>query len=165
MQHYIKATTLSIKYIPAEEKAWLAGFIDGEGFIGLTKQKTRESTKHAAGYHYHPYLIVTGTENHTIHNLNSITGCGHVITQTQKGNQKTAYQWKLTKYNDLLHILGQIQRHLRIKQKQCELIIQFITTRQQANIKTGRGSRGSTSFSENEEQIYQELRNLNKKGQ
>jgi hypothetical protein len=147
------------------QQSWLAGFIDGEGYIGLTKQIKRESRKQAPGYYYHPLLIVTGTEKDTITHLQSLTGCGQVVTQPrpQQGH-KTAYQWKLSKYNDLLNIFMQIKKYLKIKQKQCDLVTQFITARQQATIKTGKGSRGMTSVSTTEDDVYEQLRKLNKKG-
>lgn len=164
MQKYIKATSPSIKAMPDVDKAWLAGFIDGEGYIGMTKQIKRESTKQAPGYYYHPHLIVTGTDKEAILYLHRLTGCGRIVTQPQSQGHKTAYQWKLTKYNDLLDIFMQIKKYLKIKQKQCDLVIHFITSRQQANIVTGKGSRGTTSISRHEDEIYLELRKRNKKG-
>ncbi len=45
-----------------EEWAWLAGFVDGEGFVGLTHQIKKETKHCAASPRYHPYLIITNTD-------------------------------------------------------------------------------------------------------
>jgi len=44
-----------------KEIIWLAGFIDGEGYIGITRQRKKETSQHAASLLYHPYLIITNT--------------------------------------------------------------------------------------------------------
>ena len=62
----------------------------------------------------------------------------------------------------LKHLLEFIQPYLRIKQKQCELLLTFIDIRKNAKRIYG-PYRGATSYT-TEEEIYQELLNLNKRG-
>ncbi len=158
------STSPSIQRLTRTEMAWLAGFIDGEGFIGITRQNKRESAKEAAGIHYHAYLIITGTDRAAIHYIHTMTGCGHVAIQNRTGGNKTSYQWKLSRYADLLEILKQVRPYLRIKRSQCDLVVQFITLRNNVAVPSGRGSRGQTSYTEAEHHIYQQLKVLNKKG-
>lgn len=50
------------KYMSSvSEKAWLAGFIDGEGYVGITFQKKKETKTQAASPLYHPYIIIANT--------------------------------------------------------------------------------------------------------
>lgn len=92
---YTKSTSL-FSNASNEEKAWLAGFIDGEGYIGILKQKKKETRQQAASLVYHPYLIVTGTNKASIDCVHSLTGCGWVVTTYRKDHHKTAYQYKLS---------------------------------------------------------------------
>lgn len=156
-------TTLP-KLMTNEEKAWFAGFIDGEGYLGILKQKKKATKQQSDSLLYHPYLIITGTDEKTIRYLKELTGCGWIVKLPGKSNFKPAYQYKVTKFEDLVSLLPEIQEFLRIKQSQSKLIIEFINYRKKALIKTGRGSRNITSFAGQEENIYQELRKLNKKG-
>lgn len=48
------------------EKSWLAGFIDGEGYIGITFQRKKETKQSAASPRYHPYLIVANTNKEVL---------------------------------------------------------------------------------------------------
>lgn len=153
------------KPIPLEEKVWLAGFIDGEGYLGILKQKKRITKQQSGSPLYHPYLVITGTDEKTIKYLIELTGCGWVVKMTKKNDKhKIAYQYKVSKFDDLISLLSQIQNFLKIKQFQSRLLVQFINLRKQALVKTGRGSRDITSFTGEEEKIYQELKKLNKRG-
>lgn len=53
---------------------------------------------------------------------------------------------------------------LRIKQAQCNLVLEFLQRRINARPEVGFGSRGKTSFGQEEESIYQKLLALNKRG-
>ena len=156
------ANTMIIK-----DKAWLAGFVDGEGYIGINRQRKKTTRENYASFLYHPYLIISSTDKKIISNIKNITGCGWAITNKRsEPGYKDSYQYKLTKFNDLLHILEQLHPLLKIKFKQCDLLIKYINIRiEKCETKiSGRGSRGMTNFSEIEEKIYTKLRILNKRG-
>lgn len=153
------------KLMTNEENAWLAGFIDGEGYLGILKQKKKATKQQSDTLLYHPYLIITGTDEKTIQYLRELTGYGWIVKLSKRQTiHKPAYQYKVTKFDDLISLLSQVQKFLKIKQSQSKLIIDFINYRKKALIKTGRGSRNNTSFTEQEESMYQKLRKLNKKG-
>lgn len=44
-----------------KEIIWLAGFIDGEGYIGIEHQRKKETNKQSASLLYHPYLIISNS--------------------------------------------------------------------------------------------------------
>lgn len=64
----------------------------------------------------------------------------------------------------LLEILEDMLPYLRVKQGQCKILIDFIRRRRKIKPVTGRGYRGVTSFTFEDEEIYKRLLLLNKRG-
>ena len=150
--------------IPENKKSWLAGFIDGEGYIGITFQRKKETIRQSASRRYHPYLIITNSNQQILEEIKKIVGYGKVYTMCGRNkNQKQAFQYKLTNMKMLDVVLRLISPHLCIKQQQCALLLDFINVRKNAKIITGRGRRGCSSYT-TEEEIYQKLRSLNRRG-
>lgn len=153
-----------------KETSWLAGFVDGEGYIGIERQRKKETTKQAASLLYHPYLIIANSNCNVLKFIKEYVGYGHIYEVQRKksklshNNEKPAFQYKLTKMDKLEPLLFVLHPYLHLKQQQCDLILKFINIRKNAKRVTGRGHRGSTSFSNLEEEIYQKLRILNKRG-
>ena len=148
----------------------MAGFVDGEGYIGVIRQRKKETHKQSASLLYHPYLIIANSNYDILLSIKGYIEDGHVYEVRRKksklthNNEKPGFQYKLTKMIKLKALLTTLRPHLRLKQQQCDLILQFIEIRKQAKSVTGRGNRGFTSFSNLEEEIYQKLLTLNKRG-
>lgn len=151
--------------IPEKETIWLTGFIDGEGYIGITRQRKKETSKQSSSLLYHPYLIISNNDLNILKCIKELIGYGyiHKINRKTKPHQKASFQYKLAKMDKLEGILRAIQPYLHLKQKQCELLLNFINLRENAKRVSGRGYRGGTSYTK-EEEIYQKLRILNKRG-
>lgn len=147
-----------------EQAAWLAGFIDGEGYLGLTYQVKAVSNQSAASPRYHPYLIITNTDSAAIERIKKLLGVGRVYTITSKSPHKSAYQLKITKGADLLPVLARLQPFLIIKQRQCNVLTSWLQRRMGIKPITGRGRRGVTSFGQYDDTIYHQLLNLNRRG-
>lgn len=149
------------------QKAWLAGFIDGEGFIGITFQRKKENSQQSATPRYHPYLIVTNNDKSSILHVKSLIGEGKIYQVRAKNSRfpYPAYQYKLTKMGDLNELLIEIRPYFIIKRKQCDLLLEYCNLRKERKIVSGYGSRGKTSFSAEEEAVYQRLLKLNKRGE
>ena len=143
--------------------AWLAGFIDGEGYIGITRQRKKENRRQSASLIYHPSLIISNSNLKVLECIKKFIGYGCVHKQRSKPDQKPGFQYKLAKMDNLDIVLRTVQPHLRIKQEQCEFLLNFIKLRKNAKKITGRGHRGATSYTV-EEEIYQKLLILNKRG-
>lgn len=147
------------------EKAWLAGFIDGEGYIGITFQLKKETKSQASSPRYHPYLIIVNTNRYALEQISTIIGDGCVyIAHKTNGKHKESYQYKLTKMDPLMAVLRDIAPFLKIKQKQAYILMGFIKKRKTARPATGRGSRGRTSFDAVDSEAYHNLLALNKRG-
>lgn len=144
--------------------AWLAGFIDGEGYIGITFQRKKENQQQSASARYHPYLIITNNNCEVLREIQGSIGSGHVYKLSRNiKTHKQGFQYKLTEMQKLDLLLRRIQPHLRLKQQQCTLLVNFINLRKKAKNHTGRGHRGATSYTR-EEKIYQKLLTINKRG-
>ena len=64
----IKTGILSVEY--------LAGFIDGEGYIGITFQRKKETHYQSASARYHPYLIITNNNYEILNDIKNFIGSG-----------------------------------------------------------------------------------------
>jgi hypothetical protein len=150
--------------------AWLAGFVDGEGYIGIIRQRKKENSRQSASLLYHPYLIIANNNYDVLLFIKSMIKDGGIYEFRRKkslrfhGNEKPSFQYHLRKMDRLKEILNIIYPYLRIKKEQCKLIINFINARKSAWRVSGKGSRGISSFSSLEETIYQKLLVLNKRG-
>lgn len=156
--------TSLLKELNNTQKAWLAGFIDGEGYIGILKQRKKPDRKQSDSLQYHPYLIITSTKRQIIDYIKRIIGKGRIASNSLKSQNKAYFQYKLSQSEALEAILRQLQPYFKIKSCQSDLVRRFIQIRQNKSKKTGRGTRGLSSFGFEEEKIYQELRRLNKRG-
>jgi len=147
------------------QKAWLAGFIDGEGYIGTTFQRKKETKHSAASPRYHPYLIIVNTDKKVLLYIKELIGDGRLyILNKTSGNKRESFQYKLTKMNALLTVLEAVLPYLRVKQEQCKLLISFINKRKNVRPVTGRGSRGITSFDKEDDEVHKLFLLLNKRG-
>ena len=149
-----------------KEIAWLAGFIDGEGYIGITFQRKKENRRQSASARYHPYLVISNNNYRVLKGIKEFIGSGYIYQLSRnselRNKQKQSFQYKLTEMNGLKNLLSSVQPYLRLKQKQCALLISFINIRKNAKRIYG-PYRGATSYT-TEEEIYQKLLNLNKRG-
>lgn len=148
------------------DKAWLAGFIDGEGYIGLIRNRKRVTSQNSATFMYHPWVVLTSTDPEIMKYIQHVILAQKlvVLRRTAVGNWKQAFQVKVTKFDEVTSVLNAVLPYLRIKNKQANLVIDFCRIRKSAKIITGRGNRGFSSFGEAEDMIYLELRKLNKRG-
>ena len=154
---------MTVNLLSPIQKAWLAGFIDGEGFIGITFQRKKENTQQSATPRYHPYLIITNKDKNSIYFIKNIVGEGRIYeSKVNDSSPSPIYQYKLTKARELTNLLKEIKQYLIVKNQQCELLLEYLKLRKERKIITGRGSRGKTSFSIEEEEIYKKLLALNK---
>lgn len=161
--------TIEIINSSKREKAylWLAGFIDGEGYIGILRQRKKENHRHSASLLYHPYLIISNNNLKVLQYIKRLIGYGYIHKKPNKepnSRQQTSFQYKLARMDHLEAALKTMQPFFRLKQKQCKLLLAFIDSRKNAKRISGRGSRGIASYSKKDEEIYQKLRILNKRG-
>lgn len=108
------------------EKAYLAGLIDGEGCIYMSKSarsRGRGKPSYALGF----AMVMTSKD--TIRYCHELTGVGTVCYfPRHKKNEKHRDQWQwMVSKQDTLEMLQQIYPYLRLKQPQAKLAIEYAT--------------------------------------
>ena len=101
------------------DKAYIAGFVDGEGVITLTKAK-RTSGK----YNIRQFIIVTNSDQETIKWLEHVTGLGCVYggTKPHKKNWSKIYRWQITSAQARA-LITDLLPYLRIKKSIAQVVM------------------------------------------
>jgi hypothetical protein len=140
------------------QAAYLAGIIDGEGYIGILKSKkgNKKYWSSSRDYIYIPVLKVCMTDKDLIFWLkNSYGGC--VEIRKQHNNSKESYCWTCRK-KIVIDILQKIYPYLRVKRKQAEVIFKY------KNLNNGTGNPVDDTNWGKRDELYDLLRSLNKRG-
>ncbi len=98
--------------------AWVAGFLDGEGTIGLCFYSSGRV-----------FVNVRASNTHrpSVDRLEALTGVGAVYaTRTAKGH-RPCFAWQVNRRNDALCILRSIQPYLFTKAEQAAIVLAFGT--------------------------------------
>ena len=106
------------------DKAYIAGFIDGEGSIGL------RACHSSRGYTYDSYLIrikVAQTNEDVLQWIKTMTGVGSVRQRKDVPGYRRAWEWYLAGRN-ALKVLHEIYPYLRVKRIQAEIAFEFEKT-------------------------------------
>ena len=146
-----------------ETAAYVAGVVDGEGYIGVAKTKgtgSMRSTRYAG------VLIVGNTSRPSIEELVSVHGIGSVSYRRGGERTKGFYLWAIQS-RSARDVLVRIRPYLVVKRAQADLVIEFVDGFE--SFKGGRpGKFGGQTVSDLElarrSRIYEELRRLNRVG-
>lgn len=147
-----------------EQKAYLAGLIDGEGCIGIYKGKS------GSGHRMHSIrVIVSMTDEAPVGFLHSLYG-GRMREQPRPNGRS---HWK-DRYEVIFadgkarQLLLDILPHLLVKRRQAEIALEFLEGRDEYHLKKGGVKRGDPVLAaeewERRERLRQEIRELNRRG-
>jgi len=139
------------------EKAYWAGFIDGEGSIRISKVHSGLGTHKTPTYV--PRISVGNTNKQALNELKQFIGCGRVYLQRPAiGRQKTQFFYEAT-HRNAEHLIKKVLPYLRLKKTQAELLLGFI--KEKANRKNS--NRGTLTKEElkKREQFYKQMKLLN----
>jgi hypothetical protein len=118
----MQRTFQSIEIEPTDA-AYLAGIIDGEGWVSIGQQQDRR--QYSRNYYY-LMVGVTNTDEALVRWVREVTGRGTVSVRNVKGSLGTKPQWiwvaRGWAAGDVLRV---VQRYMRIKQRKAMLGIQF----------------------------------------
>jgi len=99
------------------EKSYLAGLIDGEGSVTLSRAHRNEMPS--------PHITITNTNRSVVRWAEQVTGYGKIISRrARRVNHKPAYIWCVAKAGRCLNLLREIRPYLRVKHRQADLILQ-----------------------------------------
>lgn len=138
--------------------AYLAGIIDGDGYIGLLRngRNNKKSFHSSRDYIYTPTVKVAMVDKEFILWLKESFG-GNFETRLAYGNARESYCWTLRKAS-VEKFLHEIYPYLRIKKKQAELIFKF------KNLNLGPGKPIDDDNWTKRDVLYNQFRVLNKRG-
>lgn len=112
------------------ETAWAAGFLDGEGYVGVT----RNFNKPRGGKVYYRVMLAAGQIHEApMQTLKDMFG-GRV--NFRKNNHKGCWEWRVfgeTAYEAIRSLMP----YMKVKRQQCELVLQFGAI--SVNGRTGKG--------------------------
>ena len=102
----------------------MAGFIDGEGTIGIIRSKRKENR---FGYRLQPYFSIANTDVATLEAILRICGNGRLVQQTnpQLPTHKPGYTIRFSP-NQIRHVLPQIRPYLILKARQADYLMEFL---------------------------------------
>ncbi|MGA2663363.1 MAG: hypothetical protein ABSF83_00260 [Nitrososphaerales archaeon] len=142
-----------------KESAWLAGVIDGEGSIFLSKVSGPEYRR---GYFYRPQLNVSNSNRPFLVKVMEIVGEG-TVHLARKGNETTKTRWEYNAAAGVLRkVLPQIVRHLIVKRQMAERTLEYFDF-VDANPIPGRKPVPS-GYYERLDELYRTIKKLNEKG-
>lgn len=107
--------------------AYMAGIVDGEGSIIISKQKRKENR---SGCRFYPLLIITNTNKEVLDFFVEKTGYGRVFERPEQqkpyfNSVKNCWRWAV-KHTQVGEILKKLLPYLIIKKKQAENVLEFL---------------------------------------
>lgn len=147
--------------VPQTDLAWLAGIVDGEGTVGLS----RTNSKSLPVPYLRPHFQIANTDlrilNHAADIVCAVTGkrvSKFVVTNKGIKNQRIGYRLAVHTQWEMLLLLPALIPHLVAKKEQAQLAFEFSARRR------GRNSYSWYEFKEADEAAYTRCLNLNRRG-
>lgn len=171
----LKDETMENQQVTPEELGWLAGIIDGEGYLGINYQKDKRRKK-GSYTSLTPCLHISNTDEEIILKSQNIVrklGVNPYIRAT-KGknlNSKDQYRIQIKNMAKMKIILNAMLPHLTgIKQERARLVLEFIEIRKSAPWKWIRPDNATNQsgaikpYSEKEWEIYRKCKAIQSRG-
>ena len=146
-----------MKHFTKTQRAYLAGFFDGEGTFSIIRRPEKRSP---IGYSYQPYIEIASTNEEIIRWLNNFIGKGFTFWRPRNGNAKDAFAQHITGMKTIIEFISILYPYLRLKKEVAKQVKIFCISR----LKTSKLSREKRGFTENELKIFNKVRFLNKRG-
>lgn len=105
----------NLKAMSNEKLAWLAGFMDGEGWVGMYKSKGT----------VRPAIQITSTYIDVISRIANTTGVGTVNKVLVTGNRKPRRSWNVHSTVEISQLLPQLMSYLFVKKAQAKLLAKY----------------------------------------
>lgn len=141
--------------LPEAEKGYLAGLIDGEAYIGITKSIRKDNGR----VRYAPSCRIRMTDYAIVKSLHLLfSGSYHYYRKTPK-KHKDQWEWVLD-YKQGRDFIEKILPYLKIKKPQALVYLEYYKA-----IPDRRGRKKRTDAEiQAAELLYQKMRKLNKRG-
>ena len=136
-----------------EERAYLAGLLDGEGSITVSLR--RRGTKSNIMPSMSPLIIFTNSNSDLVKYVHSLIAGSTIKTVKATSIRRTVWSIQVARLNDIESLLGQLFQYLIAKKRQAQLILEYCKVRKQDTL---------LSYNDRLFEIAKEVRALNKKG-
>jgi len=145
----------SDKVMNPAEAGYFAGFLDGEGTIGVYRGRRKENR---SGIRFQTVLRLCNTDFAALEAIQRMCGNGRIaqVTAPKNPNYRTGYILTFSS-SQITHLLPQLIPYLVIKKRQAELALEF-----QLSIVSGRNISADREIAANE--AYASTRRMNAKG-
>jgi len=143
-------------------KDYIAGFVDGEGYIGLIKKSSPNST---LGHRYKPCVKIAQKESNRniLDILQSIYG-GHISKTRQHGNTNTSVMWEISNRPAVKKFLEDLKDRLILKDENLRLILKYIELPQVSNRQDNEYQKFRLDIDSKKQIIYERIKTINKRG-
>jgi len=142
------------------EWSYMAGLIDGEGYIGLTKAVDRRPNR-GNSISYKSHVAVTMTHEETVKYLKEKLGGCFYKHNPPNIRWKQQYRWILECNMELTKaVCINLLKYSITKQEQLKKMIEYCNIR----LISKRAHRGQKSYGDKEHSIYKDFKKLNVKG-
>lgn len=103
------------------DKAYIAGFLDGEGCVGY--YNASKTYSHRPSY-FHASVSVCNTDPRVIFWFQKVTGMGRSwIIRFKDEKRREAYQWQIGKKSDVIEFLSTVRPYLKVKGEQVDVLL------------------------------------------
>lgn len=137
--------------------AYIAGIIDGEGYLGIQKQTGK---KYSDGIKYEACIKVGMTDQKLITWLQISFG-GNIHHRIGTGKNKDSFTWTLRGNRKIKPFLDKVYPYLRIKREQADVIRRYFKTFYDGNRD---GYKLKKSIKSERDVFCQQIRSLNHRG-
>lgn len=146
-----------LKPLSDVQAAYLAGIIDGEGCITITKQSNAKAGR--LGYCYRPVVHVANTHSGVLVLLQKQTGLGRARKfDDARPNRKERWQWMIWS-QQAAQIIRRVLPYLIIKRRQAETFLKFVDFVKTCKSPSRRGL--SDKVWNRQNSMYKAIRRLN----
>lgn len=150
----------SIKLSPTQ-KAYLAGLVDGEGYIGIVRTRKQPTSTNPDPLHLNAYMSIGMTDGDYLVNLAGEIGVGNTYRQKrQREHWKIRTDWRLCG-NACRALLPQIVKYLRLKKPQAKLLLRYLELSAHKPCKNPPRNR---EYKKKVLALYDQMKALNRKG-
>jgi len=163
------------------QKAWLAGFIDGDGCIAIQKRKPQKASRMLSPT-YIIAVFISNTNLKVLEEIKSWFNFGAIQKMKKNdGKNKTGYTLRFLQW-DALEVILNVQKYLKVRRQQADLAIGLMLTKDEKKYpriflpsvspdhpkynqwKNLRSTYPSPEIQEYRDLLYNESRKLNHKG-
>jgi len=139
--------------------AWVAGFVDGEGCLTITRSRNKVGT-----WTFTPVVVIANTVRAPLDEIHRRAGVGSVNTRPRPAPFKTQYQYTVGSQNAQRFIRA-IRPYLRVKGAQADILLRFVALDRSTS--GGRRADQRANYAVRRAPqvgLYEEVRALNKRG-